>query len=517
MSSGLEVPGLLFADDLVLLANSPADLQLSLSGVSQWANFNEMSFGINKCGIMRFPGADPLESHWTWSLQSQTIPIVTQYTYLGIEITPSLELLTWTRNKVKKADRMRLAIRPVLASKTIPLNLRVLFVRALIESRLRYGCELVGFSLAQCRPLQLALNQALLDVVGTIGSGNTVFARLVLWLELDIPPISTSASVAMIRAYRKYQSLPSIVSDVLKAPSLRGQRPWGSSVRRWAASHKVDLDLPYLTKQEKLSIGDTLIGRYKRQNPTKALTYYLNSDLIQTKRFITKGTLYPQLAVGLTWLVRIRCSAVWTGARAASLGLIPPFFRHQCVCCGLTLTDSLNSEIQHLLVDCSQFYSIRQSSGLADLIHRVRQQFGLLLGLSLQNMLLGGATNSSLTLGTFWLNLHNGNPGCQPDFVSVATVLQLVMPVYMDFIWKHRRTSTKAWNLPQDGMGETPQDSLKRLIPSLMTRHQNQPILHVETLFENPANYFFPIRSRTHPALRNHRSVLELKKGAISN
>ena len=40
--------GGLFADDIILIAPSQKNLQKMLSLVFQWANVNEMSFGINK-------------------------------------------------------------------------------------------------------------------------------------------------------------------------------------------------------------------------------------------------------------------------------------------------------------------------------------------------------------------------------------------------------------------------------------------------------------------------------------
>lgn len=44
-----KIQGLLFADDLVLLADSPSELQKSLDRVNHWAGEWGMSFGISKC------------------------------------------------------------------------------------------------------------------------------------------------------------------------------------------------------------------------------------------------------------------------------------------------------------------------------------------------------------------------------------------------------------------------------------------------------------------------------------
>ncbi|RYE82250.1 MAG: hypothetical protein EOO65_05745, partial [Methanosarcinales archaeon] len=42
---------LLFADDLVVLADSTADLQRSLDGLTRWCNSNNMTVNSSKCGV----------------------------------------------------------------------------------------------------------------------------------------------------------------------------------------------------------------------------------------------------------------------------------------------------------------------------------------------------------------------------------------------------------------------------------------------------------------------------------
>ncbi|OMJ22760.1 hypothetical protein AYI69_g5272, partial [Smittium culicis] len=46
------LPGLLFYDDAVLLAESSADLQAALDTITEWSDTWEMAVNASKCGIM---------------------------------------------------------------------------------------------------------------------------------------------------------------------------------------------------------------------------------------------------------------------------------------------------------------------------------------------------------------------------------------------------------------------------------------------------------------------------------
>ncbi|OMJ26383.1 hypothetical protein AYI70_g213, partial [Smittium culicis] len=73
------IPGLLFADDAVLLAESSADLQAALNTITEWSDTWEMAVNASKCGIMTISG----ELTTDMTLQGQKVDSTDQYTYLG--------------------------------------------------------------------------------------------------------------------------------------------------------------------------------------------------------------------------------------------------------------------------------------------------------------------------------------------------------------------------------------------------------------------------------------------------
>ncbi|OMJ17238.1 LINE-1 reverse transcriptase-like protein [Smittium culicis] len=125
--NSVKILGLLFANDLVLLADSEVGLRENLLVVEKWANDNEMFFGISKCGALPVGGS--FEHPDILELQGQRVPIVKEYWYLGVLINDELDLLKFCRHKVEKAEACYTNIRRLLSSKSVPMASRVLFLR----------------------------------------------------------------------------------------------------------------------------------------------------------------------------------------------------------------------------------------------------------------------------------------------------------------------------------------------------------------------------------------------------
>ncbi|OMJ22324.1 LINE-1 retrotransposable element ORF2 protein [Smittium culicis] len=87
------IPGLLFADDAVLFAESSADLQIALNTITEWSDTWEMAVNASKCGIMTISA----EVTTNMTLQGQKVDSTDQYTYLGYIMNSN-----WDDNKQKE-------------------------------------------------------------------------------------------------------------------------------------------------------------------------------------------------------------------------------------------------------------------------------------------------------------------------------------------------------------------------------------------------------------------------------
>ena len=125
-------PGLMFADDVVLLGASEKELKESLNHLQRWAERWEMEVGVTKCAIMLIsPDStiDPigkLQSEGPWELHDQAIPLVRHYRYLGFEFTDDLLPERHITINMEKATAAFGRCQRFLTNRKVPLRVRAL-------------------------------------------------------------------------------------------------------------------------------------------------------------------------------------------------------------------------------------------------------------------------------------------------------------------------------------------------------------------------------------------------------
>ena len=81
------IPGLLFADDIVLISESPSELQDLLDISTSYGNDFGLTFSLEKSKILIAYETAALQ--YSWTLQNHPLDIVQQYDYLGITLNGS--------------------------------------------------------------------------------------------------------------------------------------------------------------------------------------------------------------------------------------------------------------------------------------------------------------------------------------------------------------------------------------------------------------------------------------------
>lgn len=159
-------------------------------------------------------------------------------------------------------------------------------------------------------------------------------------------------------------------------PSSRtGARLWHTRINTLIKSYGNNLHEAPMN-QRKLYVFSRHLQYLQKIDKTISWERYSRSNFEYTTNYLKVLVNRPDLARGSTFIARLRLNAWWSETRAAQAQLIPYCYLNRCTTCGNRV---LTDHTTHYLIDCSGHYQARESSQLAAIIHRVRQQFGTAL------------------------------------------------------------------------------------------------------------------------------------------
>jgi exonuclease III len=455
------IPGLLFADDVALIADSAVKLKAQLEGVGAWATKWGMSVGHSKCGVMVLLDsvAHQAAKDQDWALQGSTIPVVDQYVYLGVTLDHELSLATMIGHRAKQGLKLFWALRPFLANRQIHLRIKVLAIKALLVPVLTSGGAVFGMHRQELyAPLQKVLNMAMRTA--TQGKASALTSPNTLSIELEIPPCVAILAGARARGFAKYKTLRTWIAPLCTnlGPFAAWQpnAPWSrhSSVQTrilWGRSdhpNGVSEDTP---KEYGQAIQKARWLKWSAADGGAITSArYLESDFGSTTGYIREALHDALLAPGVNWLARSRIGSTWTAYRAARAGLIDSRWSTQCPLCRLPC----RSDLTHILLGCTRFTSERNQHLQPALVAlRAWASNDELVGGPVSQgdltiLLLGGALQGETP--AFW-----SEPVAQHTegqiFLAVSRFLGCVMPRYQGGMWRY---STRRADAP-DGVGQS--------------------------------------------------------------
>ena len=226
-------PGLLFADDLVTFSATRTKLKAMCAHIENWTKANEMECGIVKCGIMVINGdmARLRRRSLEFKIAGEAVPIVDEYSYLGVTITPDLSIGAMAQVGLKKGEATHTAIRPFLGCSDIPLFIRKHILTSVVLPRMLYGAELYGMNKKLTDKFQQLLDRSLKVILGV--NPKAPVSKLVLWEEFNIPPISALAAARRARAFQKAASLKTKIALLVTHPYRCAKWTWATGTLRW--------------------------------------------------------------------------------------------------------------------------------------------------------------------------------------------------------------------------------------------------------------------------------------------
>jgi hypothetical protein len=163
IEEGKNVNAFLYADDIVLLAKNRYALQHMLDTVAQYAKKWRFELNPKKSEVVVF-GLRYAPRNIEWRLGENKIKQVTQYKYLGIELTRGLQWGPYTKRILAKARRnMTQALAMGISGGFMTARLANIVWMSLVRSILEYGCEIWGErDLIDFEKLQLQMGRRIL-------------------------------------------------------------------------------------------------------------------------------------------------------------------------------------------------------------------------------------------------------------------------------------------------------------------------------------------------------------------
>ena len=136
--NGVVLNNLRYADDTVLIAESPEDLQAIMDAVVRHSNNNGLSLNVTKTKVLVFSKQrKPVDVVVNGSRLEQ----VSSYKYLGAQVNEQCDCKKEIRARIELARSTFFQMRNFFTRRDLSLDLRMRMVRCYVFSVLLYGCE----------------------------------------------------------------------------------------------------------------------------------------------------------------------------------------------------------------------------------------------------------------------------------------------------------------------------------------------------------------------------------------
>ncbi|OMJ22903.1 putative RNA-directed DNA polymerase from transposon BS [Smittium culicis] len=335
------IPGLLFADDAVVLAESPAELQIALEKLTAWSQKWEMQINQDKCGIMGINSSTGM----LFTIMGKPITQVKEYKYLGVVFNNKWNNLSALQNNKENERKAFQSMYYFLSRKDVPTAMRAALIRTVLIPILCYGCEIFGMSAVRCSTLQKVADDATRLVAGV--GRSTALSRL--RSEMKIDDIFTRASVARERGHNKWTTSKTWITELINKPFKNRLDTWVSGTVRWKKR--------FLKGAGNNTTAQALRARKIRNDHSKITQWVIKNNLGLTSNWMGLELAYPEQARGIRLLAKVRMGAFMTAQSLANSRFISEDYKLKCPFCNVSEAET----VEHMLLRCQKWNSQRSN------------------------------------------------------------------------------------------------------------------------------------------------------------
>ena len=144
---------LLYADDTIVMAETPNDLQVALNAVSNYCELWKLKINVNKTKIIRFAKRkSPVNQNnqYNFLLNGEKVDVVDHYVYLGTTISYNGKYKEAIKKQVLQAQRALFTIKSKKEMYDLPFDIVIDLFDKMILPILLYGCEIWGYEDVEC-------------------------------------------------------------------------------------------------------------------------------------------------------------------------------------------------------------------------------------------------------------------------------------------------------------------------------------------------------------------------------
>ena len=211
------VPGLLFADDTALLAESADDMRKSLQCLQSWCEKWSVEINVEKSAVMHMRKSGINKCAEQFRIGDEVLPWVSTYKYLGCLVDDSLNCSNMVKHRVEMGSRALGAWLRKCRESVGEVNGKsfMKLMQSLVESVLLYGAEIWG-----CHQKLDGLYQLQLRALRIFFGVGVRHPKVSLMIEADAFPVVWLARMRCVAFWLKVMTNPMFEGRILRAVAL---------------------------------------------------------------------------------------------------------------------------------------------------------------------------------------------------------------------------------------------------------------------------------------------------------
>jgi len=145
IGNGRRVNVLAYADDIVLLADTPTSLQMMINELHHYCSTWNLKVNLEKSKVIVFRNGGRPAKNEKWRINGRTIEVTNMYKYLGVLLTPSLSMSQHIKDQV---SRSKLGLNTIwhklVMREDLGFDTKEKVFKAVSRSILWYGAQVWG-------------------------------------------------------------------------------------------------------------------------------------------------------------------------------------------------------------------------------------------------------------------------------------------------------------------------------------------------------------------------------------